>query len=216
MILFVDISDINNEMETYANYDENIINKVNAPTRTTVSGPSTTVSIKHFFRENSILYGFPHFIKSRKVNSTPASFDPEKNPTINHRRALWTIDNKYYVEYGKAGLEKAKINIIKLKKLLDKYNIKITLVVYPWPTQIYYNDLKSIQVSEWKKFCKKNDINFFNLFPYFISKNSESNKKIILEYYIENDMHWNEKGNQMVANVLIKNLEVFNQNNKYD
>ena len=43
-----------------------------------------------------------------------------------------------------------------LKDLCDKNNIKLTIAVYPRFTQIYHNDLDSIQVKIWNKFSQEN------------------------------------------------------------
>ncbi len=42
-----------------------------------------------------------------------------------------------------------------LKDLLDKNNIKLTIVVYPWFTQIYHQDLNSIQVENLERIFRK-------------------------------------------------------------
>ena len=144
-------------------------------------------------------------------STAPPVYD---NAIINYRRALWTVDKEQYVKYGEVGLKKAKANILNLKRLLDKHHIKLSLVVYPWPTQIFYNDLESIQVREWQKLCADNGIKFINLFPYFVTDNPSINKQTISDYYIKNDMHWNQNGHKKVADILRKELESFQAANK--
>ena len=210
MVVFVDISDIADEMDAYAHYDENAAVNLDMPIIVEEPKEPQTTDIKSFFRENSILYGIPRFIKAARSSNTKFSaLDPDKNPGINSNKALWTVDKAYYAKYGEAGLKKAQANMLNLKKLLDKHHIKLTLAIHPWPAQIFHDDLDSIQVTEWQDFCAANGIDFINLFPYFISKNHDENKRAILEYYIENDMHWNEKGNQKVAKILEQKLAVF-------
>ncbi len=207
MVVLIDISDISDEVERYADYDE--ATGLDKPLPVIAPEEPKTQIIRQFFKNNSILYAIPRIIKNRKLESSEVNSAPEKNPMINYRRSLWTVDKNLYNQYGEAGLKKAKANILNLKKLLDKHQIKLSLGVYPWPAQIYYNDLNSIQVTEWQAFCQQNKITFVNLFPEFISENAEANKKALTEYYIKNDMHWNKKGNQKVAEALQHKLDIF-------
>ncbi|MGH8550483.1 MAG: hypothetical protein ACRERU_18150, partial [Methylococcales bacterium] len=207
MIVFIDISDISDEVDWYADYNENL--GLDSALPEIIPKTPTSQRVKQFFRNNSMLYAIPRMIKNRKLLSEQASFDPLGNQTIRHRRALWTLDSVYYKKYTVAGMKKAKMNIMNLKKLMDTHRIKLSLVVYPWPTQIYYQDLDSLQVKEWNTFCEVNQIDFVNLFPDFISDDPKSNKKTILEYFVKNDMHWNEKGNRKAAEALQRKLAVF-------
>ncbi len=218
MIVLVDISDINDEVENYAAYPtdalhpeqeekpENALDKQVAEISAKRKWQDfLNKYIKTYFRENSILYGIPRFFKNRKFNADAQQvnldFIRKDTWSIDNRKSLWTVDDKYYKGYGEAGLKKAKLNIKRLKALLDKHHIKLTLAVYPWPAQIFYNDLDSIQVREWRKFCQENGIDFINLFPEFIKK-GQDNRQSILDFYIPNDMHWNERGHLKVANIL--------------
>jgi len=92
----------------------------------------------------------------------------------------------------------------KLVQLARKHNIKLTIAVYPWPAQIFHNDLNSRQVSFWKEFAAENKIGFLNYFPCFLNLNKDKPLKTLDEYYLERDMHWNEKGNRLVAEVFLK------------
>jgi len=223
MIVLIDISDIDDEVTNYAAYPaDSLVPKQEEKTSTSLDKEVAEVAsrrewqnflnkyVKTYFRENSILYGIPRLLKNRKSNTgtQQVNLDFIKKDTwsINSRRSLWTVDEKTYKEYGEAGLKKAKLNIKRLKALLGKHHIKLTLAVYPWPAQIFYNDLDSIQVREWQKFCQDNDIDFVNLFPYFIKK-GQDNRQSILDFYIPNDMQWNEKGHLKVADILQEKIE---------
>ena len=94
----------------------------------------------------------------------------------------------------------------KLKRLLDSKNIKLNVAVYPWPTQIWYEDIDSIHVKIWKEWCTNNNINFINYFPKFIKVGSSRAKKteILNKYYIPADFHFNKNGNKLIAQELIR------------
>ena len=86
-------------------------------------------------------------------------------------------------------------------------NINLSDMIYPWPSQIWYEDLDSKQVKIWKNWALGKNINIFNLFPYFVKSNiTELEKlKILKKYYIPSDCHFNENGNRILANEFLKN-----------
>jgi len=77
--------------------------------------------------------------------------------------------------------------------------------VYPWKKQIWDGDLNCIQVKCWKQFCINNHIRFINLFPLFI--NNTPAWRIVNEYFIEGDNHWNKNGHKLVADFLYPEFE---------
>ena len=101
-----------------------------------------------------------------------------------------------------------KFYMDKLLKLLKKNNIDLTVAVYPWPNQIWHEDLDSKQVKLWEEWCNINQIKFINFFPYFIKKNMKESYKIDLinRYYLPYDIHFNSKGSELIAK---KFLEIF-------
>tara|TARA_Y100000996_G_scaffold413629_1_gene402303 strand:- start:2623 stop:3753 length:1131 start_codon:yes stop_codon:yes gene_type:complete len=121
----------------------------------------------------------------------------------------WPIDKSSYDDWGKEGLKLQIQYMNKLKNLLDENDIDLTVVVYPWISQIWYEDLNSLQVKIWQDWSKKNSTNFINLFPLFVKKNiSDSEKdKIINDNFIKGDFHFNEKGNIIIAEELIDKFE---------
>ena len=125
---------------------------------------------------------------------------------LSDRRANWTVDDKYYEEYGTLGKPRMIKYMNKLAHLTKENSIDLTVVVYPWPSQIWYEDLKSIHVQIWQDWCDQNDIKLINLFPSFIEVNSSEEKKldIISKYYVPYDLHFNKAGNKRIANEFLK------------
>ncbi|MCJ7800926.1 MAG: hypothetical protein MUP82_01050 [Candidatus Marinimicrobia bacterium] len=125
---------------------------------------------------------------------------------LTDRRANWTVDDKYYKEYGERGEPRMIKYMDKLLRLTKENSIDLTVVVYPWPSQIWYEDLNSIHVQMWQDWCDQNDIELINLFPSFIEVNSSEEKKleIISKYYVPYDLHFNKAGNKRIANELLK------------
>ena len=120
----------------------------------------------------------------------------------NQDRSLWTVDDLKNFKYGESGTQKMTVYMNKLKILLDKHKVKLTLEVYPWPDQILHQDLDSCHVKHWKEWRQKNNCDFINHFPAFI--NNQDKEKILKEYFIESDVHWNAKGHQLIAEQFLR------------
>ncbi|MBX9613796.1 MAG: hypothetical protein K2X51_19455 [Burkholderiales bacterium] len=114
---------------------------------------------------------------------------------------------------GKLGVEGAiKKSIEMMDKIYDltkRNNIKLSVGVYPWPGQILYDIEESRQVKIWKDFCVKKCENFYNSFPTFFELVKLSNKEeVVGNYFYYGDMHFNEKGNQIIASDFLKNYKM--------
>jgi len=94
----------------------------------------------------------------------------------------------------------------KLYYVCAKNNINLTIVVYPWPEQIFSKDLDSIQVNFWRKFCETHSISFINLFPYFI--NETDPQDVYNKYFINGDVHWNQEGHKLVAHNISERMNL--------
>jgi len=195
LIVFLDISDIEDESTQYMfDANNNVIYQPNAK----YLNPGN--KIKQFFDEKTILIStIRKLIQKEKKEKTI-----KLEQALNLNRGLWSIKENVYNDYAEKGLKQANKHMTMLATLLKNKNIKLTLAVYPWPDQIFYKDLNSIQVSYWKKWAQKNNTAFINLFPIFI--NSTDPKEIIKKYYILGDVHWNKEGHKLVAKSVLPQL----------
>ncbi|MFH1798490.1 MAG: hypothetical protein ABH844_04010 [Candidatus Omnitrophota bacterium] len=127
-----------------------------------------------------------------------------KKYAVNLPRGRWTIDEELFNGFGKTGMEKMELYMDKVHTLASSHNIKMTVAVYPWPDQIMSGDLNSIHVTFWRDWCDKNNLEFINYFPYFVKGDTEKDRARILdEYFIPGDVHWNEKAHKLIANVFL-------------
>jgi lysophospholipase L1-like esterase len=133
--------------------------------------------------------------------------DGTSSLAINHYYALWTVDSNIFEAYGRSGLENEDRYLSMLAKLLDARRIPLTVTVYPWPDQIWYNDRNSRHVTYWKEWSIRNNVEFIDLFPSFFNLNPDNPRLTIEQYYIEGDVHWNARGHQLVAKELLKRIE---------
>lgn len=222
-IIFLDLSDIYDELfYIYSNDKSRIINHDVSKEKKIPFLKRNFYSLGNFLTENTILFKilllmsdkteiYKNYIKlkfkaSKEFNKN--FFKTSKEDTLFYRmlsidRGAWTRDEDKFKEV-KSGIEKTKFNLKRLFKLLDENNIESRLIIYPWPTQIYYGDEYHQKI--WEKFSKENKINFVNLYSAFDSKDK---KKVILDNFILGDIHWNKQGNKIIANEILK-LKIFN------
>src|SRR5262249_9216507 len=64
--------------------------------------------------------------------------------------------------YIDTAIEKALHWMSELHELLAQKGIKLSVVVYPWPAQLYHNDRHSLQVAIWESWCKSRCAHFIN------------------------------------------------------
>ena len=126
-----------------------------------------------------------------------------KNWVINNPRSNWTFDYKKNI-FNNLELEDAlktsEEHMFNLFELLRNKNIDLSIVVYPWPGTIKYENDNNLHVNFWKNFCIDKCKQFINLQkPFFNMKKSKSYKKIYFENYIKGDVHFNESGNKIIA-----------------
>ncbi len=192
LVVFLDISDIQDEAESYELRDGRVVWTGDRLTalRDLVYGYTTIPrNIWHLTaKANSLLTNGPN---ARRT-------DEEKAYAINDHRSLWTIDEAVYAQYGARGLAEAQQHMTMLYDLITRYGIGMTLAVYPWPDQILHQDLDSVQVATWQAWAAERSIPFLNLFPDFVRPGADP-KESIRRFHIAGDVHWNEVGHQLVA-----------------
>ncbi len=98
-----------------------------------------------------------------------------------------------------------------LYELLKKNNIKLSIIVYPWPQTILYDKRENLMKTTWENFCKNKCANFINTFPLFMNDDDDDDEKskknlIIKKYYQLGDIHFNPEGHKLIADYFIKNF----------
>lgn len=155
--------------------------------------------LKNILTHNSITIRLLDTIKG--VLQSPSVQREQLPHLLGGTRGEWTQD-KYLEEFGKPGLKVAQQSMNKLLALLRKHNIPLTVVVYPWPAQIFYGDLNSVQVSFWSDWAVTNQVVLLNLFPPFFQN---ADREVVLrKYFIPGDVHCNEAGNQLIGENFLK------------
>lgn len=124
----------------------------------------------------------------------------------NYIRDKWTIDKNIYNSYGESGVELMLERMNRLLNLLDDNGIDLTIAVYPYPSQVWFEDFNSMQVDIWERWAKDNNVRFINHFPNFVKIGlSKPNKlKTLHKFYFPYDVHFNKEGNRELARKFIK------------
>jgi hypothetical protein len=124
--------------------------------------------------------------------------EPEKD------RFLWPNKPSALQEWGREGLSLCEHYMTEIQKLCVQHRISLTIAVYPSPYQLTSDNLNSIPVTFWRTFAEKHQIGFLNLFPAFIG--NEPPEIVYTKYFIKGDVHWNEAGNRLVAETVLKHI----------
>ena len=205
LIVFIDVSDL---------YDDNTFYKLNKNFSVSEkNAKKKKLKIRKFLRTNFPLTNYYMYVikmNNRLNNETPPLISNE--PIFNKKASLkasWTYDKRDKIEGYDESISKTQsemINVMnELYEILDKNNIKFSLAVYPWPQQLKYDQQNSKHVQIWKNFCNEKCFKFIDFFPFFFDeKNKSSFLNVYKKYYFWNDVHFNERGNKIIAERLIK------------
>ena len=215
LIVYLDISDIEDEASKYVLTSDRLA--LDDGWITDVMHEKPTLQ-SELIKENTIILAWLRSVlKQKKTKASGGSVLKEKKvytykDSIGIHRGSWTYDDNVYKEYGERGLNISANHMDSLLQLLKKQKIKMTLAVYPWPDQIYHDTVDSRQVLFWEAWTKKNNVRFINHFnDLFSLKDKIGAERLIEEYYIAGDVHFNEKGNILFKDYF---LSQYLQNNQ--
>ena len=217
-IIFLDVSDIFDELFIKFDEDENILTYEERKNQGKLK--TSFYSLGRFLRDNTVSFRFLNLLSDKteisknylKLKFKTAKhlnkgfFETNRDDVMFYRmthidRGYWTFNEKNF-SYIKDGLQQSEKYLEKLFNLLKKNKISSTLVVYPWPTQIIFGD--NYHEKHWKRFSQSQNIDFLSMYEYFKSKD---NKKLILNNFLLGDVHWNKNGTKIIFENLIKNIE---------
>ena len=202
LIVFIDISDIQNEARDYT---EN-------------ADGSVTKTRREFRKKNFLLTN----ILAKKIRDAGRNFrrnysDSSKKykETLEDRykspRQRWTYDmnSKGYGIMGvQGGIDKSIHYMERLYQLLHDKGIKLSVGVYPWPAQLVEmseSDAVNLQSQIWQNFCQNKCEYFIDVFPKFRDLVGQSGaKQTYKDYYIDGDVHFNEAGNRIIYEALLE------------
>jgi hypothetical protein len=217
-IVFIDISDAQDEAAFYRDVDASgavAIPERHYFYRTWYSKLRMAIG-EHFLLTNFLVervertlvrFGFYHLDRGNNGNE----FDYEKS--------AWTYRPVSDVEpfetgFAPLGLEggiaKEKAKMTLLWQELAKRDMPISVVVFPYPAQLVFDNADSRQVRIWRDWCEGKCKRFISLFPAFFAAEEQCPRNQpgcwYLKYFIFGDIHYNAAGNRLVADVVSQSL----------
>ena len=196
MMVFIDISDIQDEAATYKELDNGSIIK------------SRMAIVKDFVKKHFYLFTTAYKGLKKLIRPPPPEV-PKQEGVFDLPRSRWTYDSQSegYGELGvQGGIDKALDYMDRLHDLLERHGIRLSVGVYPWPAQLKElenSPAVNLQSRIWQEFCLDKCEYFIDLFPKFAelvaNKGAES---VYHDYYIAGDVHFNEKGNALIFTAL--------------
>ena len=106
---------------------------------------------------------------------------------------------------GKNSIDFAFEDFIKLQTFLNKKNIKLYVVVYPWPFDLLDVKIRTKYLKYLDKKFNESNIEKLIIYDDFLKGNVIKN---ISKFYIPKDVHFNKKGNQILSNNIYEKLFV--------
>jgi len=217
VVVFLDVSDIYDQARRYR---KDAAGKLIVPSK---QKDSASIRVRNSLRENSVIsrfgfvgYDVAHFIYRylrRRLEISAAWKKPFMDvdavdiwsfSVTRLINAAWTYNDEYWRDFGKAGREDAKQDMDGLLAMLKDRGIALTLAVYPWPDQLYFDPKAPRYQGFWRDWAKANGVSFISLFPAF----TDGNPRDVLErLFIPYDFHWNAKGHELVAETFLKQFK---------
>jgi len=200
-VVYIDISDIRDEARFYF-YDEHDV----------LQGPGRGEKKKAWWQK--AFYAADSLNELRLSWEHPpfiGTFDIDWE-RVNEIFAAWTYDAaKVSDDYGSIGVEggiqKAKRQMDRLYEVLSSHDVALSVGVYPWPQQLLYDSENSRQVKIWRDWCFGKCKKFFDHFPAFF-RYKEQNPDFVRNLFIGQDVHYNARGHQVLAQDLIEKYRV--------
>lgn len=217
VVVFIDISDIQDEAINYKIVDGYVLDANNnggvGTTKLNAIFNFALYKIKEWF---PITYNMNDNWKKIFTEKIMTQKDYKENPTKKYGahefpRAEWTynINSTAYGKEGALGGIKSSLSAMnKLYALLNTNNISLSVAVYPWPMQLMYDKSENLQVKTWRGFCENKCKYFIELNSVFFNEIQKSSTETVIgTYYMEGDVHFNNYGHELVSKELIKKLK---------
>lgn len=96
-------------------------------------------------------------------------------------------------------IDRAEARMTELHDLLQARGIGLSVMVYPWPGQLHHDDRDSRQVRIWRDWCATRCAHFIDAFPDFFAHKAAQPRTWYRDLYVAGDVHFNERGNAMLA-----------------
>jgi len=201
VVVFIDISDLEDELNLVAEPEGGFTTKKSSPfddPRYVTWDQKFCVWLEKGPEANFTLLG-PLTRKLRQLWRQAGS--PGGTPEL--KRASWP---EYH---GKAdalileGLEKERKSMDQIARMTKDHGSRLLVVIYPWLEQVDAGISPSRPEKIWGEWCRAEGVALLNLFPVFVPMGKNYEKK----YCLSGDGHWNSEGHRVVAQALMAKLK---------
>jgi len=208
--------DINDDLYRYKDVNEKYI-----VTHEDYKQNQVLINIINFYKSNTLTYQF--ITRITPIKPIVKSWFKKKEYTFDEAESYllkntsneeilnilnsfydhqYLLDNNALNDWGLEGLKKSKKYLEKLIYLCKQKKINVTLIVME-EAVVFLNSVNiDFYKNYWRKVAINNNINFIYLEDYHSSYNDKF--EAYRNLFFIRDNHWNEKGNQMVAEEIIK------------
>jgi hypothetical protein len=212
IVVLPDISDINDEAIGYMlNSEERIVSKpadVFNPEEAVRINPQGIRGIIRNIRDSlRSSFSLTNFLVKRLRNLLIAKHSTVPGLEAPYARSAWTYDPEAdgHGTAGVAGgIAQALESMGKLKRLLDEHNIRMTIVVYPWPDQLAHDKPDHLGMTLWRDFCaREHCAGFIDANRLFFDQVEQLGlRPAVQRCYIQGDMHFTAEGNKLVFDAI--------------
>ncbi len=174
-------------------------------TKQTISGKIIKLSTDQI--ENFLSNIEKRFFISKKLNKSffaVTDFEIKAIKSINNKPHIrnWYLGTTWE-ERTKNNIKFSVENLNELKNFLEKKNIELLVVLYPWSFEIDNEEIRKKYLQFIIPLLNENKINNLSVYDIFLKGNIYEN---IGKNYLYNDIHFNKNGNQVLANELLKKI----------
>ena len=207
VVVFSDLSDVQDEASAYFCIDDDPQYRE----RCRLADDKTTRRIGRSLADNFVITDRLRRMVKRQIRRARGRPVGDARPDDGaHPRVDWTLADRArerrYAPLGiEGGIKRSVQNMQKLADLLAQHRIPLTIAVYPWPTQLTFDDRDSRQVKIWREFCVKNCKAFIDLFPAFFAI-KDADKDWRKRLFISGDYHFSADGNAVFFREVAKQL----------
>jgi len=114
-------------------------------------------------------------------------------------RPKWLYDRAIWKRWGRRGFSLLLADLQETIQLTAEHDIKLTLVIYPWPSHIINSQRVIDYNRRMRVLCDRYGTQLIDLFPDFDSTMLDT-------HFIKGDVHWTEVGHALVAMRLTNEL----------
>jgi hypothetical protein len=215
-IVFLDISDIQDEASFYMDAEDGSVTDRHASYR---HQDSRYARFRGDIEERWLLTDHVYSFMERLLITAGVLWLPRTyyGDIFDPPRGAWTyravpdgamMPDGYDPLGIRGGVEKAKQKMDRLFERLSGRGIPLSVAVYPWPGQLKHDSPESIQAGIWEAWCAGRCKRFINLFPDFFSEMRKCSRLLpgcwYAKIYFFGDFHLTAYGNGIIARRLVE------------